>query len=254
MNRTKIVSWLGVLLILALLLPTPIAAQAQEGPQPTATPEPLTIYTQYPSRMIGFGEIVTLPLKVRAGTAQTVWLQVNDLPQGWNASFRGGAQIVADGARWIWEEQRKHLRDADGVLDVYHALQHIAATGQALFSQTDAATAWTDAARHILLRDGWEGIDAFLTAEKASRTPAERAELDSLRNYLTPHQLHLNYAARLRTGRSIGSGQVEGACKNLIGRRLKANAARWRVRRVNRMAGLCCLLYSDQWDTYWKTA
>jgi uncharacterized membrane protein len=94
MNRTKILSWLGVLLILALLLPAPIAAQAQEGPQPTATPEPLTIYTQYPSRMIGFGEIVTLPLKVRAGTPQTVWLQVNDLPQGWNASFRGGAQIV----------------------------------------------------------------------------------------------------------------------------------------------------------------
>lgn len=182
------------------------------------------------------------------GRRWTAWRRRLGLPD------TSAVTVLADGARWIWEEQRKHLRDADGVLDVYHALQHIAATGQALFSQTDAATAWTDAARHILLRDGWEGIDAFLTAEKASRTPAERAELDSLRNYLTPHQLHLNYAARLRTGRSIGSGQVEGACKNLIGRRLKANAARWRVRRVNRMAGLCCLLYSDQWDTYWKTA
>jgi hypothetical protein len=26
------------------------------------------------------------------------------------------------------------------------------------------------------------------------------------------------------------------------------------VRRGNRMAGLCCLLYSDQWTTYWKSA
>jgi hypothetical protein len=41
------------------------------------------------------------------------------------------------------------------------------------------------------------------------------------------------------------------AVLNLIGRRLKANAARWRVRRVNRMAGLCSLLDSRQWATYW---
>jgi hypothetical protein len=63
----------------------------------------------------------------------------------------------------------------------------------------------------------------------------------------------LNYSERLAAGQSIGSGQIEGACKNLIGRRLKANAARWRVRRVNRMAGLCALMYSHQWKTYWET-
>lgn len=57
----------------------------------------------------------------------------------------------------------------------------------------------------------------------------------------------LNYAERLQEGRSIGSGQVEGACKNLIGRRLKQAAARWRVRRLNRMARLCSIMYSQQW-------
>ena len=61
-------------------------------------------------------------------------------------------------------------------------------------------------------------------------------------------------ARRLGTGQSPGIGQIEGACKNLIGRRLQANAARWKVRRVHRMAGLCCLLDSDQWDTDWKSA
>jgi hypothetical protein len=160
--------------------------------------------------------------------------------------------VLADGAKWIWEEQRKHLRDAEGVLDVYHALQHIAATSQALYPDAPAADAWLDAARQTLLQQAWSGLEAFLKAECASRSAAEQAELNALRNYLAPHQLHLDYAGRLREGRSIGSGQVEGACKNLIGRRLKANAARWRVRRVNRMAGLCCLLYSHQWDTYWN--
>lgn len=61
-------------------------------------------------------------------------------------------------------------------------------------------------------------------------------------------------AERLRKGRSIGSGPVEGACNNLIGRRLKANTAHWRVRRVSRMAGLCSLACSDQWVPDRKSA
>ena len=60
----------------------------------------------------------------------------------------------------------------------------------------------------------------------------------------------MNSAERLMEGRSIGSGQIEGACKNLIGCRLKQTAAKWRVRRLNRMAGLCSIMYSKQWNEY----
>jgi len=30
--------------------------------------------------------------------------------------------------------------------------------------------------------------------------------------------------------------------------------AGWKVRRVNRMAGLCSIMYSDLWKTYWNAA
>ena len=55
-------------------------------------------------------------------------------------------------------------------------------------------------------------------------------------------------------GRSIGSGMVEGACKTAIGKRLKQTGARWKVRRLERMAALCCLHYGDQCEAYWKKA
>ena len=185
--------------------------------------------------------------------------------------------LLADGAKWIWEEHRKHLTQAEAVLDIFHVIEHLTTTSKALFSDADKAKAWAELARHTLLHEGWDGIEALLqplvldstTApsiapplrphalppplQPALRTAAQQAALDALRNYLAPHAHHLNYAERLQEGRSIGSGQVEGACKNMIGRRLKANAARWRTRRVNRMAGLCSLLYSDQWNTYWQT-
>lgn len=72
--------------------------------------------------------------------------------------------------------------------------------------------------------------------------------------YLGVHRGHTPYRRRLAEGRSIGSGLVEGACKTAIGRRLKQTGARWRIRRLDRMATLCCLYYGDQFEAYWKKA
>ena len=86
-----------------------------------------------------------------------------------------------------------------------------------------------------------------------------RRELNSVKKMFPTRDictrlLVLRKAARLAEGRSIGSGQIEGACKNLIGRRLKQTGARWKVRRVNRLAGLCSIMYSDLRKTCWNAA
>jgi uncharacterized membrane protein len=94
MKHNKFLSILGLALILMLLFPATGAALAQEGQPPAPAQQPLAVFTPYPSRMIGFGEVVSLPLTLRSGDPQTVKLAVMDLPQGWTASFRGGSQIV----------------------------------------------------------------------------------------------------------------------------------------------------------------
>jgi len=160
--------------------------------------------------------------------------------------------VLADGAKWIWEEQRKHLPDADGVLDIFHAIEHLAAASRVLHEDSGEASSWLQAARVALLKDGYFGIYQLCQAAE-NVTPEQAAAVDQLLSYLAPHEQHLHFAKRLKQGRSIGSGQIEGACKNLIGSRLKANAARWRVRRLNRMAGLCALMYSNQWENYWNS-
>ncbi|WP_322792428.1 NEW3 domain-containing protein, partial [Bellilinea sp.] len=78
-----------VLMLIALfVLPVPVQAQDET---PAAG---LTISTTYPSQIIGFGEVVTLTLKLRADSPQMVNLEVVGLPDGWEASFRGGSRIV----------------------------------------------------------------------------------------------------------------------------------------------------------------
>ncbi|MCL2744588.1 MAG: hypothetical protein FWE67_12120, partial [Planctomycetaceae bacterium] len=71
-------------------------------------------------------------------------------------------------------------------------------------------------------------------------------------NYLKKHKGRMDYFGRLRDGRSIGSGQVEGACKSLVGRRLKRTGAKWRIANANRTSAVCAILYTDQWESYWK--
>jgi hypothetical protein len=163
---------------------------------------------------------------------------------------------VADGARWIWEGLANQFAQLDGVLDVYHALQHLAAAARGVHGEgTPAAQAWFDELRGTLLAQGGSGVDAALeAARQATRSPRKRQAIDQTRRYFRQQAAHLNYAAQLAAGRTIGSGLIEGACKHVIGRRLKQTGARWRIRRANRMATLCCTLYSDHWDHYWTTA
>ncbi|MBO0697165.1 MAG: hypothetical protein J2P46_02105 [Zavarzinella sp.] len=47
---------------------------------------------------------------------------------------------------------------------------------------------------------------------------------------------------------------MEGACKQVVGRRRKQTGARWRVRRAERMATRRGIIYSGLWETYWATA
>jgi hypothetical protein len=171
-------------------------------------------------------------------------------PQWRRAAARLGIEraaeltVLADGAKWIWNEAEKNLPGAAGVLDIYHASEHLHAAAAALHGGGPARDAWYAARRRTPLESGASGLLTELAAEAG--------DVSELVGYLGPHADHTAYRQRLAEGRSIGSGMVEGACKTAIGRRLKQTGARWRVRRLERMAALCCLHYGDQFDAYWK--
>jgi hypothetical protein len=73
-------------------------------------------------------------------------------------------------------------------------------------------------------------------------------------NYFCGHRDRLNYALRLRRGQPIGSGLIEGTCKQMIGRRMKQTGAQWDLANANRMALLCSLAYADALPSYFNAA
>jgi hypothetical protein len=161
--------------------------------------------------------------------------------------------VIGDGAEWIWNAAAEQFPGHRGVLDIFHASEHLAATADALHGKgSDASRAWFEAARTALLGDGWYGIQ-----EQIGRTLTEplsdagREAVEALTRYLANHSTRLNYRLHLARGEPIGSGLIEGACKQMIGRRMKQTGACWTVPNANRMAELCSLTYSDQWNDYW---
>jgi hypothetical protein len=163
--------------------------------------------------------------------------------------------VLGDGAEWIWNAASRQFGASHQVLDIYHAAEYIADASKGLFGEgTAGAASWLERGRGLLLSDGWAGLcDHIGTTLTKSPELAGHAALGTLTGYLAAHTGRLNYCHRLYTGQSIGSGMVEGAAKNLVGRRLKQTGARWEVENVNQMAELCCLTYSDHWDLYWAS-
>lgn len=183
---------------------------------------------------------------------QTAIRTGDQLGPGWRRSARrlgvsdtSQLSVIADGAKWIWSQVSAHLPGSVGVLDIYHASEHLWAAANGHFGErTSEARSWVNARRASLLERGAAGLLGELVGVAWS----------SVRGYFESHVAHTGYQSRLAEGRVIGSGLVEGACKHVVCRRLKQTGARWKVRRVERMATLCAVQAGHQWDAYWKEA
>jgi hypothetical protein len=161
--------------------------------------------------------------------------------------------VIADGAEWIWNRAAEAFPAAGGVLDIFHGIEHIAGAATACFGEGTAATReQTERGRDRLLADGYHGIVEWVGGLSADAVAG--AATGQLLNYFAGHQNRLNYVLRLRRGQTIGSGQIEGAAKTMIGRRMKLNNCRWLEGNANKMCGAASALYANCWAAYWNAA
>jgi len=200
-----------------------------------------------------------------AAQARVMWAGIatsKRFHRNWKARLKrlglramSGLHVLADGASWIWKSTEDQLGGSHQTLDIYHACEHIADAGKALHGEgTQAASAFFERGRSLLLSEGWTGICRVIGEEYAREdTPPRRAILEQLTRYFLSHMRRLEYAKNLAEGKAIGSGVVEGAAKTL-GLRLKARGARWKVKNARAMAALVCVRNGQEWSNFWRNA
>ena len=126
-----------------------------------------------------------------------------------------GALVIADGAVWIWRLADDRWPQARQRLDFYHAVQHLAAVGHALFGEDkDQLTAWLKPLVRQLKNES--AIKVIRQLEQAlARLPEGPATVAVARevDYFREHQARMDYRAARRAGQPIGSGPVEATCR-----------------------------------------
>jgi hypothetical protein len=205
--------------------------------------------------------------KLPAPTARLAFAAIQEIEQfslsWWPWAQRLGLEaeqrlsVLGDGAEWIWGHAELQFANWQGTLDIYHAGEWLAKAAKAGCGEgTEKAAQWLKEGRLALLKDGYGGLCEYVR-QSAEWVP-DRAGLEGaapeVLNYFCGHRERLNYALRLRRGQPIGSGLIEGACKQMIGKRMKQTGAQWDVDNANRMALLCSLAYADAVPLYFTAA
>ncbi len=161
---------------------------------------------------------------------------------------------LGDGAEWIWTIVGRQFPQAAQLLDVYHAVEHLAVLGQAIVGEQGDLAAWLEPARRRLVGDGYAGV-CEVVAQPIAGAAAQRrgAEVSGgVLNYFAGQQQRLGYAARLRRGQVIGSGLVEGTIKELVNLRMKRAGARWLPGHVGPFVELLALTRGPEWQEHWS--
>jgi hypothetical protein len=163
--------------------------------------------------------------------------------------------FIADGARWLWEVASSQFPDAVQILDWYHLSEHIHQAAAVLYGEGSQAAKEFSQMR---LDELWEGRvkDTLATLQvlrKSFRAASKRETLRQLSGYLENNRSRIDYPRYRELGLRIGSGQVEGACKTLVGLRCKqAGMRNWTKRGAEGVLRLRAALQTGRYDDLWS--
>lgn len=158
--------------------------------------------------------------------------------------------VVADGAVWIWNLVEERFGAVTGVLDFYHASEHLWTFGLELFPDEKAVRGWVEPLLHQL-RHGEENavlrkLDRTLAQARRMASPS-LATVERETHYFQNHRDHLHYAAREREGAPIGSGAMESVCRQFQ-TRFKGAGKFWSESGKRNLAALDVARRNHEWE------
>jgi hypothetical protein len=161
--------------------------------------------------------------------------------------------FLGDGAPWIRNEKRRHFGRATFIIDWYHAVEHIWDCGKVLFAEGSKATEkWVKKRENWL----WDGqtrkLLNDLQKQQKQYRGRKRKELAGLHKYIRDNEQEMRYDVFRAKGYDIGSGAVEGACKCVVGKRLKQSGMIWNRAGSSAILALRVVWLNAKWDQLWQ--
>lgn len=160
--------------------------------------------------------------------------------------------FAADGGEWCWEIRARYFSQAGGVLDWYHANQHLWQAAGFLFRITTQAHAWAREAESVLWNGGGEKLVTWLIEQQKRRRWRGRAGKvrHTLLRYFELRVDQTEYPKYRERGWQIGTGMIESTAKQLVGLRLKGPGMHWTEAGALAVTALRATDLNGCWNTF----
>ena len=156
--------------------------------------------------------------------------------------------VIGDGATWIWAMADELFPGAVGIVDLFHAKQHLSDVAKAVHGPTsDLGRQWARQ-RHAELDEG--RLDELLDALRVHAEGSEEAR--RCVGYVTANRERMRYPEFRAAGLCVSSGVVEAGCKVAIGTRLKRAGMHWTLAGADAIIALRCSKLSGRFDDFWE--
>lgn len=161
--------------------------------------------------------------------------------------------FAADGGDWCWDIHQRYFSDAVGILDWFHASEHIWTTSHVLHTAAEAAKAWSQEALNVMRQEGGAGLLEWLLRQRPNLRRTKRQSLDQLVGFLQPRIWQMDYARYDAAGWQIGTGMIESTAKQLVAIRLKGPGMHWTEAGAVAITALRAHDLNDNWHSFWNT-
>jgi hypothetical protein len=161
--------------------------------------------------------------------------------------------FAADGGEWCWDIQARYFSQAAGILDWYHANEHLWNAARLLFRTTADAHAWAREAETVLWNGGGRKLVDWLREQqkrRRGRGPARKTGQALLR-YFETRVDQTQYPTYRGQDWQIGSGMIESTAKQLVGLRLKGPGMHWSEPGALAITALRAQDLNDCWNVFW---
>jgi hypothetical protein len=162
---------------------------------------------------------------------------------------------ILDGERSLWELVYAYFRSAFFVLDIFHVLEHHGKAALCFYDEGSPQAGQFVTQRLSMLLVGKAGraiggLKQLLT--KQELTDTKRYDINQVIGYLDRNRKNMRYEICLAKGYPIGSGVIEGACRNPVHDRLELTGMSWTLPGAGSMMRLRAVHINMDWDTFWK--
>jgi len=160
--------------------------------------------------------------------------------------------FLGDGAAWIWNLKQDRWAKAVGLLDFFHASQHLWEVGRAVAGEAESQLVpWVEKRLHQLRHGQEKKVLAELAGLKKKRGKAGKV-LAREQNYFASHAGRMNYQTIAHRGWPIGSGAVESACRQKQCR-FKRPGQFWTPKGLRNLIALDEARRNHHWDQLWAS-